>query len=373
MAIPTLTVSAPRDLLALVPYRLGFVPTSSLVLVCLRGPRRRVGLVARVDLPAEPDEVLDLTVAQLVAHAVADGASAVVLVVYAVEGGVPGDVLDVLRGETTAADVAVLDAWHVTGDRYASLMCGDPRCCPPDGQPLSDLGGSLVSAEMVALGCVVGADREAVLGDLSPSDDARLRRVERAAASAARKAPVGGARRARWRSRLVTAWRHETAAVAGGSDGEVSAEAAGSLLAGLQDPTLRDAVMLAVVPGSGLAPEALAAHGPAHEVVSLLDRVFSPTGAVRPDESTTETAAQVLRSLVRQGTAPRTAAPLGLLAWLSWWMGDGASARCFVDRALAADPGHRLARLLGEALDRGVPPGWAQRDRELDLTGAPRE
>ena len=380
MAIPTLSVSAPRDLLALVPYRVGYTPTRSMVLICLRGPRRRVGLVARVDLPPADDpgvdDVLELQVARLVAYAAADGAAAVLLVVYAEpdDGTVgPVHVLDAVRSGAEAADVELLDAWLVGSGSYVSLLCDDPACCPPQGHPLDDLDASLVSAEMVACGAVVGPDREAALGDLTPADDARLARVERAAGLAQGKVPVRGARRARWRSRLLTAWRREAAAAASGADGDVPADVAGSLLAGLDDLTLRDAVMLSCVPGCGLAPEALAAHGLRREVASLLDRVFAPEDAVRPDDERADAAARVLRSLVRQGSAPRTAAPLGLLAWLSWWRGDGATARCLVDRALVSDPGHRLALLLGEALDRGVPPGWAQRDRELDLAGAPRE
>lgn len=420
MAIPTLTVSAPRDLLALVPYRLGFTPCRSIVLVCLRGPRRRVGLVARVDLPPTPGEALRVCAERLVAHAAADGANAVVLVVYtdpvdgvttdravdrtanqaahaatdravdaatneaadaptdgATNGATngPPSASDVLRHVEAAAGAAhldLLDAWQVTSDRYVSLLCGDPRCCRPDGEPLSDLDGSVVSAEMVALGCVVGPDRDAVLGDLTPADATRRSRVERAAAAERRRIPSTGARRSVWRSRQVTAWRRELAALSAGADGEVPPDAAGRLLAGIEDSTVRDAVMLSVVPGSGLAPESLAAHGPATEVLALLDRVFGPDDAVRPDESVLDAAARVLRSLVRQSTPPRAAAPLGLLAWMSWWLGDGAAARALVGRSLAADPGHRLALLLGEALDRGVPPGWAQRDRALDVAGEPR-
>ncbi|WP_036959882.1 DUF4192 family protein, partial [Promicromonospora kroppenstedtii] len=58
-------VAGPEDLLAYIPYRLGFEPVESVVVVSLTGPRQRVGLVARVDLadlrlrrpgdPAGPD------------------------------------------------------------------------------------------------------------------------------------------------------------------------------------------------------------------------------------------------------------------------------------------------------------------------------
>lgn len=374
MATDTLSVSAPRDLLAYVPYRVGYTPTRSIVLLCLRGPRRRVGLVTRVDMP--PDGVaLTAQAERLVALAASDGAGAAILVVYAEphERTVdPADVARAVLAEAEAADIDLLDAYLVGEGRYASVLCDGAGCCPPQGHPLADLASSVVSAEMVALGAVVGADRAEALGNLTPADDARRAGVERAAGLAEGKAPVRPAKRARWRSRLLTAWRREAAAAAAGASGDVPTDVAGPLLVGLADPTLRDAVMLSCVPGAGLSPESLAAHGLDEAVAALLDRVFGPDDAIRPDRDRAAAASAVLRSLVRQGTAPRTAAPLGLLAWLSWWQGDGATARHLTGLALASDPGHRLALLLGEALDRGVPPGWAQRDRELDLAAAPR-
>ena len=53
-----LKVSGPRGLLAVVPSMLGFHPQESVVMLCLHGPRRRVGPVARVDLPPGRDRPL---------------------------------------------------------------------------------------------------------------------------------------------------------------------------------------------------------------------------------------------------------------------------------------------------------------------------
>src|SRR5680860_1337008 len=192
MTTDTLRVSHPSDLLAYVPYRVGYQPSRSIVLVCLRGPRHRVGLVTRVDLP--PDgAALDVQVQRLVAFAASDGATAVVLVVYAEPGDesvAHADVVRTVQDETEAADLELLYAYLVGRGRYSSLVCDNPRCCPPAGHPLSDLASSVVSAEMVALGAVVGADRAEALGNLTPADDDRRARVERAAGLAASTAPV---------------------------------------------------------------------------------------------------------------------------------------------------------------------------------------
>ena len=49
-------------------------------------------------------------------------------------------------------------------------------------------------------------------------------------------------------------------------------------------------------------------------------------------------------------------APATLLAWSAYLRGDGLTANLALDRALAADPGYRLAGLLAEAYARGVAP-----------------
>jgi hypothetical protein len=51
---------------------------------------------------------------------------------------------------------------------------------------------------------------------------------------------------------------------------------------------------------------------------------------------------------------------LGLAAALAWWVGDGGLAGARADRALEVGPDHGLARLVADALDRGLGPGWAR-------------
>lgn len=374
MAPRTLTVSSSRDLLALVPFQLGFVPERSIVVICLRGQRRRVGLIARVDLP--PADLLDPCLERLVAHAAQDAASSVVLLVYAPADAAapsPDQVLATLRTCLQGAGLGVADAWHVTPERYLPLACEDPACCPVEGYPLAELSGSVVSAQMVALGRMVAPDRASALGDLRPVGADRAAQVEQVAVQVhTRQGRAGHAQRARWRAAALAVWRGELDA-ARRAGAEVAPGPAGALLAALDDPTVRDAVMLTTVPGSGSTAEALVLRGPDAQVQRLFEQVFAVTDPLRPDEHLLRAAESVLRSLVRQATGPRAAPPLGLLAWQSWWCGDGAASRSLVDLCLAADPSHRLALLLDQALDQGVPPGWVLRERAQDVVGQPRD
>lgn len=353
-----LTVSDPQDLVGLVPYRLGYRPKDSLVILCLRGERPRVGLILRVDLPAQ--EHLPALVDHLAEHAVRDGATAAVLVVYR-EGSVPETMASVVAEGLADRGVSLQDAWHVGGTRFRSLSCGDALCCPETGWPLESLDGTQISAEMVARGRVVASSREELAGDLDPVDDDRLERVGVLALEHLGRRPRSPAALRRWRRAALSTWRAEV-----GAEPEVAPEPAAELLSALNDPMVRDAVLLDCVPGGQEAADHLTGGRAGAVTERALDSVFGTRAAVAPDEVRLHRAEDVLRSLARQSDGTMRAAPLGLLAWSAWWSGDGARGSVLVDLTLAADDGHRLALLVRSALEGGLPPGWAQRDRLAD-------
>lgn len=352
-----LTISVPRDLVALVPYRLGYHPRDSLVLLCLRGRRPRVGLVMRVDLPGAAD--LPAVVAALARHAVDDGAAAVVAVLYR-HGSLAASTVPDVAGVLADAGIELQEAWQVGARRLWSLTCRDPDCCPADGWPVEVLQSAQVSAEMVARGRAVAPSRSDLAGDLEPVDRARRRVVARLVARHAGARPGAGEPLAAWRRAGLETWRRALRDPLPAS--EVPGPVAAVLLAGLCDVVVRDAVLLDCVPGAREAADELVAAG-SGRTADALHGVFTARAAVEPDEALQHRADAVLRSLVRQGTGATRAAPLGALAWSAWWAGDGGRSSVLTELALAADPEHRLALLISAALDAGLAPGWAQRDR----------
>jgi hypothetical protein len=73
-------------------------------------------------------------------------------------------------------------------------------------------------------------------------------------------------------------------------------------------------------------------------------------------------------AVARRVVPPYEPPVLSLAGFAAWAYGDGASAWCAVDRALAADPGYSMAQLLADALDRCVPPDvWVPPPREAIL------
>jgi hypothetical protein len=64
--------------------------------------------------------------------------------------------------------------------------------------------------------------------------------------------------------------------------------------------------------------------------------------------------------VVRHAREPHVPAPASLLAFTAWQSGEGALANIAIERALAADPGYSMARLIGQAVDAGLPPSAAR-------------
>ncbi|MGI8457871.1 MAG: DUF4192 domain-containing protein [Propionibacteriaceae bacterium] len=155
------------DLLAVVPYLLGFHPQESLVLLALR--RQRVELVARVDLPGTGgDPTGENPVADTASHLddvrilrqVADAARSVapegvVLIGYSTVVGRAESALDAAVEEV--ADLPLIEVLRADGHRWWSRRC-DEACCPAEGTPYV-VETSRLAAEAVVAGLSALPDR----------------------------------------------------------------------------------------------------------------------------------------------------------------------------------------------------------------------
>ncbi|GCE75979.1 DUF4192 domain-containing protein [Cellulomonas biazotea] len=413
MDTTTLRVSEPRELLALVPHRLGFHPRESVVAVSLRPPRGRVGVVARVDLDrlADPDAG-GARARALVTLLGEDGARRALLVVYTRDDPRGPAGTAVRRAVAHVREAAALSlgdvaAWAVTSTGYLSLDCSD-ACCPPGGRPLRDLETTQTGARLVLAGSAVLDSRDD-LARIPPADAGRRRGVararrrweERREAALAEGDDALRAWRldslAAWRSAVVLtppigvdrsteervrdlgtvapdepapdgsadAWSTPGPGRAGTGRGPSQRAPWGRLEAGLADRRVRDAVLVSLVPGTGDLPErSVATQTPDAVVDAAIGRavasIVDPARAVPPpaDAARHEHA---LEQVVALGRTGHQAPALTLLAMLAWWRGDGARASVLLDRALADDPAHRLARLLLEVLTAAIAPGWVRR------------
>ena len=159
----------------------------------------------------------------------------------------------------------------------------------------------------------------------------------------------------------MTPWTAAVDAVRAG--GPLRPREIGRIATALHDTLVRDAVVVACTASVGQARAALSAPADlvSRRVGDVFGELFAPETVLEPVHDGLDPAAQVLREVVAHSTDGEHAPALTLLALLAWWVGDGATANCWLDRANEVDPGYRLADLLGTAVSAGLPPGWVRR------------
>ena len=142
------TLTSPHDLLAAIPFLIGYHPQNSLVLVSLKDDA--VGMAMRVDMPSDiAAESYDL----LASHLIREEADAALIVAY-----VAGDAIDpesVLINTSAAlvrAGIDIKESLIVRNNRFRSMLCSDSTCCPPEGNQIPDLDSSRIAAEHVIAG-----------------------------------------------------------------------------------------------------------------------------------------------------------------------------------------------------------------------------
>jgi hypothetical protein len=338
----------PGDVVAVLPYQLGYHPQDSIVVVALGD--RAVGLIERIDVP-DPHHAGEAAQA-LAGPLLRDRPEAVMLVGYESCAGRARPTLDALRQVLVEADLDVLDRLVVRDGRWFGLDC-NASCCPPEGLPVQAADTPAV-AEYIGLE-VSPLSGRGDLADLVAASPAAAEGVGAALASttgASHHSPdLAGWLAALSRWAVVCDVSGDAAEV-----DDLGAVEVARLVRSLEDLELRDGLVAWLCPGSlpldCLSPDV---------VDALRSCLPSPTWRARSDDGSGAIAGRRLlarlQALVRAVPDQHAAAPLTVLANVAWWRGDGALARTCLDRALDATPGYRLARLLERMLDLGVRPG----------------
>jgi hypothetical protein len=336
MSFPTsrVTLHTPTDLLAAVPYLLGFHPADSVVVVGLSGTR--VVFTARADLPppeVPPDQALAL--ADQLGEVLAGQRVDVALIIGYGEGAAVTRAVFPLRDALRGYGVSVGEMLRTDGGRYWSYLCGSVQCCPAEGTPY-DATGTEVAAAATYAGQVALPDRAALERSLTPVEGAEREAMERATERAARDLAADVADKA------------DTDQEADRGD---RADAAGDR----RRDGLR-VLALAVrryVDGGRLTDDELARLTLLLVRIDVRDLCWARI-TIAGDQL--DAHLELWRDVTRRARADLVAAPATLLGYAAWRAGNGALAWIAVQRALEANPAYSLAQLLGEALDRALPP-----------------
>jgi len=322
---PDFRLSSPADIVDAVPYLVGFQPEDSLVVLSLRGDRKRLGLTARVDLP--PARAAKACAREFVGYLERDHAASAIVVFYPRSGGRSHPSLrpitEALTKQLARARIEVVDVLCVFGGRWWSLQCADAECCPRDGTPVSRAGTSVAAAVMAVAGRVVLASREELEHTLDP---------------------VGGVVRAAMAYALPRADLAVANRVLAGHRAEVTAETVELFRAAVRD-------RLAARDGStGARSDPPDIDDAARLIVGLEDVQARDELLTWFADAWGEATRDVLGELARRAVPPFEVPTLTLFAWISYLQGDGTLAGIALDRALAAEPDYGLAELLDHAL-----------------------
>ena len=316
-------LSGPAEIVEAVPHLVGFHPEDSLVVVALKGKRRRVGVVARIDLPGAEHAVACAD--YVVGFLRRDGASSAIAVCYPPDRGRDHPAVTALaaalRDRFDAVSLAIADLLCVSDGRWWSLLCDDPECCPAGGTPI-DGRTSPVAAAMAVAGRVTLGSREELAGMLRP---------------------VGGLAGTAMRAALSRATVAFDARLAAGRRDDLARESVDLLTAAVQQRL--DA-----------RPVTLGVEAAARLVVGLTDVRVRDEAISWFDGDWGDAALSLLSDLVRMAVPPFDTAPLTVLAWLSYLRGDGAFAGMALDRILESGDGNGLVASLDALLQGGIGP-----------------
>lgn len=322
-------VRSPAELIAVLPFLLGYHPADSLTVAGLCGPRVEFGACYDLPPPGPGAGAAARSVAESVAR---QGSSSIVVAGFGPAVRVTPAVstlVDALR----RAGVRVNDALRVTDGRWWSYFCEDLLCCPPGGTPCLP-ADSVIAAEATFRGEVALPSRRDLVAQVAPAEGAQrvamAEATERARKRFARllAGDPGGrgcARRIRHAGHLAVR-QAETRYRAGGLLDDDETAWLGALLA---DRAVED---------------------------YALDRIGPQEWRIR-----------LWTDVLRRVEPAYVPAPACLLGFAAWRAGRGALARVAVDRALAVEPGHQLAGMLHQLLGFGVSPhllgaAWARRN-----------
>ncbi|MBB0231978.1 DUF4192 family protein [Streptomyces calidiresistens] len=353
---PAVVLRGAAELVDALPHLLGFHPEDSVVLVAVHRDGGRLGGRVRAPIPESPVDWP--RAADAVARCLLEGsrrregvpASAVLYLCRDPRSGEsPRQVMERLRPFATlvrsscdALAVPVHEALCLSGDRYWPYTRPAAVACPPEGLPRPRPGHS----ELAAASVLAGVPMPPTLGEMerriAPARGAaaadQVRAMDEALAAlvprvlgdgadpgALREETVESVRRlvGRFRRGGTEPRRGPVSAADARDDALLSSTEAATLLLGLQDREARD-------------------------------------GAARWQEGPDGRAAlRLWRALARRCVAEyreHAAAPLTLVGWTAWSLGDAVEARIALARALDADPRCVMAGLLYAAVNEGLDP-----------------
>ncbi len=330
------------DVVAAIPYVLGFHPQNSLVLIAIDRHQNRWGLTARLDLPSKlmaPAFLADLH--QSIDYLRLQPGSRLSVVLFGELPQLQAEsiwraVQGLLQPLLATSQAEILQGIYVSSTRLWAFNCSDSPPCPTGGVLLAEIDASRTRAEFVWAGHAPCASHREIQAALS--------------ANHSYSAELGAAfefylERFRQTSEPFSL-RHPAAKIL---DKKIKDFLAGKtiftsdhkaiLIAAFALPELRDLLIEGffywILPGEPSMPP--------------------------PSQNHRLAAEAVLFELIHAANNKWSVAPLAVLGIMKWAHGQGAWAHSALMLSQKADPNYTLAILGLRLIQEGVIPRWAER------------
>lgn len=308
MSASTAVLSSPGALVASVPYLVGFTPEESIVGVWLKNGA--VMVTQRVDIGVV--EKPEAFVPELVLE---NGATEIVLIVY----GGPREDLTEERMEVfddflsyIKQRVSVRDVLWIHQDRWWSVLCRGPECCPPEGKLID----TSLAAELVLIGVAPVENREALKAECRPAGTTRMKTLD----------PHGIEG---WRDKMIAEFLSTLSAFQMGQDNGANR---------------------------------LRKYGRALHDIRVRDVLLWEMQQVEDTRPWYEFGCEMSKEMHPDDAAPACT----LTAIAAWRMGDGTRANVCLDYADQANANYSLAGLVKPSLAAGLPPQvWRETMKDL--------
>jgi hypothetical protein len=317
------TLTSPHDLLAAVPFLIGYHPINSLVVIALRGDS--IGMAMRIDFPEDIDPgALD----EMADHLVSEGADGALIVAYLPEDILDSQyVLDPLSEAIELRNMKIRECLEIRNGRWRSTICSDLACCPKNGNLLPEVSNSRIAAEQVANGIPAPFENLNSMCESIAPFEADLELIE----------AIKSVPKIDYEDEGFYLLQRE-GALAFADVVEVF----------VRDGICRDKELLALV------------------LVRLRDLQVRDYAMGITDEDNIEAMWSMWRWLLRLAPAGEIAPVASLFSSVCYERGEGALAARALDRALADDSSYPLAKLLRRVYAAGWPPeSFATMRKEL--------
>ena len=316
------TLTSPHDILAAVPFLVGFKPKDSIVLISLKDDA--INLAMRIDFPSK---ISSLELANVSRHLLRNNSQAALVVFYLPHKFSPNHpVVQEISQLLATLPLDLKESLVVQNGRWRSLLCSDYTCCPIEGNHLPEIENSRIAAEQVALGKPLPFDSLQELNEsisATESDPELIAMIKTIPTIDYEKNPVAKQREG---AEAVIDFIADFAADGVCRDKKLTA----LVLVRLQDLQVRDFAL----------------------------------GSVSPD--TLDIYFNAWRWLLRQAPVGYIAPVANLFAAVAYERGDGALAHRSLDRAVADEPGYPMTSLLRRVFNSGwAPSSFAAMRAEL--------